>query len=247
MESIGSIILKFLSLFSFGLGLLCSAYLFYEWLKHRRVHAFPLFWSVGLLIFNIFNVPTVWANIKPPINISDWIGFYTLTIPLVFLGWILIYIGVIHVRSLSEKHRLAERLFFGWFLASLIFYYFRFSLEPPKGYILSFVGIMVFFLPIHILALISLWRWLRAKGKYIDRRIRAGIAVMIVALIVSVIRYFITINSLINYPPKYWFLSIISFDMVFILRNVVVVLLASGFFLVHKYYFFEDSKDETAL
>lgn len=151
--------------------------------------------STGLLLLYIFQIPNILVNLGGIINLSDWTEFFTLTVPLAFLGWVLVYLGVIKMRFSDGKQISARSLFFFylWILASFIFYSFRFS-SDTVGKLLSLIGIWVFFIAINALILSVLWRWFKKERL-------AGIIVMAGAIILSIARYLI-----IMFKPKISFL-----------------------------------------
>lgn len=237
MISVNWSIMSFLSLTGLTFGLLCSLFLFYEWLKHRREQTFSLLWSIGLTLFYIFLIPFIQVNFGETIVLTDWNNFFISTVPLVFLGWILVYSGITQIKSsiTGEKSTKLTVFLSLWVLASLIFYYLRFSLVE-YGKLLSIIGILIFFIAIHILILYALWNWFKIERWKKINGLNAGIVFIAGAIIVSVVRYLLILDSLVQFPQAFWFLSVVSLDVVFILRSVIIILLTMGFFLVHKYY-----------
>ncbi len=230
-------LVNLLSIFGLALGLSCSLYLFYEWLKHDRKQAHFLLWSVGLLFFYIFQIPFIRVNLGNSIILLDWMSFFTITVSLVFLGWVLVYWGIVSIKSYLKEREptVFPLLLLFWVIASFIFYYFRFSLVE-YGKTLSIIGFLIFFIPIHAFILFSLLNWLRVEYLQKPIRVKIGILVIIVAVIISIARYLIVLSSLMQLPRIFWFLSAMSFDFISILRSVVIILMTIGFFLVHRHY-----------
>ena len=92
-------IISFLGFTGLALGLLCSLFLFYVWLKHRREQTFLLLWSIGLTLFYIFLIPFVRANFSETIVLANWNNFFISTVPLIFLGWVFVYSGITQITS----------------------------------------------------------------------------------------------------------------------------------------------------
>ena len=228
---------SFLSLTGLAFGLCCSLFLFYEWLKHRREQRFLLLWSISLTLFYIFLIPFIQVNFGETIVLADWNNFFISTIPLIFLGWVFFYSGIIQIKTSTtgEKSTKLTVLLSFWVLASFIFYSFRFS-SIEYGKLLSIIGIFIFFIAIHIFILYALWNWFKLERWKKIRGLNTGIIFIAGAITVSIARYLLVLNSLTRLPRDFWFLSIASFDIVFILRSVVVILLAIGIVLVHKHY-----------
>lgn len=228
---------NFLGFLGLVLGLLCSVYLFGEWLKHHRKQTYILLWSISLVAFYVFLIPFIQVKFGETITLTDWTIFFIPTIPFIFLGWVLVYWGITQIRSsITGKKSAKLKIFlFNWVLASLIFYFFRFS-STEHGQLLSIVGILIFFIAIHIFILSALWGWFKTERWQKNMQVNAGIIFIAGATVVSIVRYLFILKTLIRLPQDFWFLSIAPFDIVFILRSVVVILLAIGFVLVHKYY-----------
>lgn len=227
----------YLSISGLVVGLGFSIYLFYEWLKHRRKQPHLLLWAVGLALFYIFLIPFILANFGESIILTEWINFLTYTIPLIFLGWVFVYWGIAQMKfsatgTKSPKLTISLTL---WVIASFIFYYFRFS-STEYGKVLSIIGILAFFITIHILILSALRKWFKAERRQKNMLIDVGIIFITVAIVFSIVRYLIVLSRLIQLPQAFYFLSIANFDIVFILRSIVIILLAIGFVLVCKCY-----------
>jgi len=225
---------NYVSLAGVVLGFMCSAYLLYDWLKHKRTQPHVFLWAISLVLFYVFLIPFIPAHFGEGIVLSEWQEFFSFTVPLIFLGWVFVYWGIEQARSGVQS--LTPPIFLVvWVVTSFIFYAFRFAPTPYEK-TLSIIGIVVFFLAIHILTLIALWRWAQAeRGR--DHKLlqsKTGIAVIAVAIIISIARYLIILAGLIKLPQGLWVLTIANLDLGFILRSVVVVLLAIGFVLVHQ-------------
>ena len=234
-------ITELLAIAGFALGLICSLYLFYVWLRYHREQIHILFWSVALALFYVFLIPFIWVNLGETIVLAKWTNFFISTIPVIFLGWAFIYWGIVRVKSnLSQRQLIRFSLLLSfWVLLSFIFYSIRFSLVK-YGHLLSVAGIVLFFITINILILFALWDWFKRLRQQGSMREKTGVIFITSAIIVSIARYLIILNDLVTLPHVFWFLSVASFDIVFILRSVVIILLAIGFILAHKHRFFEE-------
>lgn len=220
----------YLSLAGVVFGFACSAYLFYDWLKHGRSQPHVFLWAIGLVFFYPFLLPFVAAKFTESIVLSEWSVFFSATVPLVFLGWAFIYWGILQAKSKSQLLKPPIFLVL-WIVTSFIFYVFRF-IPTPFEKILSIVGIVVFFLAIHFLILWTLWGWFRTAQQEAEHFWKkAGILVLATATILSIARYLMILEGLLNFPQGFWFLTIATFDIGFILRSVVVILLAVGFLI----------------
>ncbi|OHA76158.1 MAG: hypothetical protein A3H01_00160 [Candidatus Wildermuthbacteria bacterium RIFCSPLOWO2_12_FULL_40_9] len=153
---------ELLAIAGFALGLICSLFLFYVWIKYHRNRSHILLWSGGLTLFYIFLIPFIWANLGINVVLDKWTNFFIFTIPLIFLGWVLVYLGIIRVKlPLARKiPTIYYSLLFFWVLSSFFFYAIRFY---SSGYqqLLSIIGIAVFFIAIHILILLALLDWIK--------------------------------------------------------------------------------------
>lgn len=226
---------NFLSLVGVGFGLICSAYLVYDWFYHRRTQTHILLWAIGLALFYVFLIPFIPVKFGQSIFLDKWADFFSSAIPLVFLGWVFIYWGIVRMRLFARGEASAKLPLpiVLWVIASLIFYAIRFS-PTPYGKALSIIGIVIFFLAIHTLILIALWKWFGAEWAGGDRRTKVGIITLFLAVVLSIVRYLVIAADLTRLPQDFWFLAIADFDIGFILRSAVIVLLAVGFMLVHR-------------
>ena len=228
---------NYLSLASVGFGLVCSIYFVYDWLRHRREQTHTLLFAIGLALFYVFLIPFICVEFGGNIILTEWFNFFNLTVPSIFLGWAFVYWGIVRMKSPATEKVPTKflSLLFLWVLVAFIFYAFRFS---PTEYekILSVIGIVFFFLAIHVFILRALWEWFRAEQKQRNAQMNAGIAVIAIAIILSIVRYLLILSGLMRLPQGFWFLTVADFDLGFILRSVVVILLAVGFFIAHKHY-----------
>lgn len=237
ISSINWSVENFFGLFALTMGLLCSIYFFYEWVRHYRKQNYLLLWSISLALFYVFLIPFIQIKFSEIIILTDWTNFFIPTVPFIFLGWVLIYWTITQIKS-SVTDRKSARLkvfLLFWVLASFIFYFFRFS-STENGKLLSIIGLLIFFITIHVFILSALWKLFKTERWQKNMRVNAGIIFIASAIIISIVRYLFLLNSLMRLPGDFWFLSIASFDFVFILRSVVVILLTIGFVLIHKHY-----------
>ena len=190
-----------------------------------------------MAFFYVFLIPFVQVKFGETIILTNWTNFFIPTIPFIFLGWVLVYWGINQIKSsiTGEKSAKLKIFLLLWVLGSFIFYFFRFS-STEQGQLLSIIGILIFFITIHIFILSALWKWFKTERWQKNMRVNAGIIFIAGATFISIARYLLILKSLIRLPRDLWFLSIASFDIVFILRSVIVVLLTIGFVLVHKHY-----------
>lgn len=159
--------------------------------------------------------------------------FYSVSVPLIFLGWIFVYLGILEINPVENKRKIYKILGV-WFLASFFAHLFQFFTENSYNNLIPRFSVSLTLIPINILILISLIRWFK---KDLDKGFltSVGIATMILAMAISVFRYLLVLRMLVNYQPSLWFLSLISNDAISLLRSVVVIVLTVGAVLVHRY------------
>lgn len=231
---------NYLGLFGLGVSFVASSYLLYYWFKHHKRQAPIFLWAISGVLFYVFLIPFISVNFHGTIVIAEMFSFFILTIPLVFLGWVLVYWCIVQMKSAATGIRSTKLTIFLtlWVLASFIFYAFRFSSEE-YGKFLSIIGILAFFITIHVLILHALWKWFKAERRPRNMWVGMGILFIAGAIILSIVRYLMILNDLVQLPQTFWFLAIASFDMVFILRSMVIILLAIGFIMVYRHYLFK--------
>lgn len=227
--------LFYFSITTLIVGTLGSLYLLYEWLKHKRRHKFYVFWSVGLFILYLFQIPFILVNSGFHLTVTDFNAFYSVAFPLTFLGLILIYLGIRSVSPPRNPKRLKLYLFF-WFVLSLLVFSFYFIVRSGyvEDYTIQFLVIFLFFIPTYFLNLFALSRWFKRKDLHKTKLASFGIIIMMLGIFSGLLQAIIAIPKILAYPPQFWFLALTEFKLLFFLQSLGVLLLLFGFLLVHR-------------
>lgn len=226
----------YLSLVGLGLGISASVYLFLDWLFHKRKQFHVLLWSLAIICFYIFLTPFILVEFGVGITLPDWLTFLTNTVPLIFVGWVFVYWGIVKTSAdiTREKIRHLKSILVLWSILAFVFYAVRFSMtQYARG--LSVMGIAIFFLAIHFMILRTTYKLFTiSRGIRQKMRMAWGTGLIAAATLISTYRYFVVMNDLANLPKELWFISISSFDNNFALRGLIVVFLATGFVLIQN-------------
>ncbi|GEM_PF-6113275 len=227
-------------LFSFYLSLgvllfavVTAVYFFQEWYVHHQHHPFFLYWAVGSLLLYLLQVPVILANLGVNFSLSQFSGFYGLTIPLSFGGFLLIYLGTLQAsgRPFTAQQRLWATL---WFAACLVAsaYFFvlkRGELTSHFAFHLSNFG---FFLPVYLLQAVAAARWFVAlKGRGASARV--GVGLLALAGLVAIVARGLLFARVLAYPPNLWFFAIVDFESLFLMRLLGLALLLMSFLFIH--------------
>src|SRR3989344_4401053 len=147
------------------LGVVVGFYLILEWFRHGRRHHFPLFWAIGLFLFYWFQIPFILANAGVRFTVTDFNLFYALTLPTIFGGLMLIYLGVLSILQPPNAKKIKFWLSV-WSMACILFFFYYLVI---KGGIIDnhssvFIVNLLFFVPARLLILLVLWKWLRLQS-----------------------------------------------------------------------------------
>ena len=223
----------YFSLVTLVIGVIGGLYLFIHWLRHRK-HKFSLLWAIGLFLLYWFQVPFILANAGVRFTVTNFNLFYSITLPLVFLGTILIYLGILSVSPFKNQKRVNLYLFLWFVLSALVFaYYFIFQVGYSTR-LFQFGPTLVFFLPLYLLILSALWRWYRRQDFSKTKSTSIGLIAITLSILLKIGGSLIAISRMLAYPPEFWFIALTDFDTLFFLEALNTLLLLTGFFLVHK-------------
>ena len=232
---IGKILLSSSAL---ALGVLASVYFFIGWRKHQdRQHARALLlWALALFLMYWFQVPAIFFSIRNVIVVTDFNLFFALTFPITLLALVFIYLGILQI----SKIRLGKKkkyIFALWLLSAVLFFTYHFTANQGviETYSLPLIGNILFYLPIRILIIFVLARWLfTSKIKNIYGIL--GATGIIAESLFGISRNFFIIKNVLTYPPELWYATISSSKFFFITQTMSIILLVFGFFFLHFYY-----------
>ncbi|OGZ61004.1 MAG: hypothetical protein A2919_00700 [Candidatus Spechtbacteria bacterium RIFCSPLOWO2_01_FULL_43_12] len=219
---------------AFVLGLLASMYLFAEWVRyHRRPH-FSLYWALALFLMYWFQVPVILSNLGKTIVQSEFNFFFAITFPITFVALVFIYLGVLD--AIKFQMRPITKLLFGaWVISALIFFVQQFIVQDGviQNHVLPLVGNIAFYGPIRTLIILTLVFWLRnTKNKALYGIL--GALAIIGESVIGLVRNFLIIKNVIQYPPEFWYIVLSGLDIFFILQTASIILLVAGFTLFTK-------------
>src|SRR3989344_9141132 len=120
---------------AFVLGLLVSAYLFIEWLRHHRRPWFLIYWALALFLMYWFQVPVILTNLGRTTTITAFNFFFAVTFPVTFLALALIFLGVLDALNIQMSRR-KKWLFLAWFVSAMAFFAYHFIVR--KGVIQTY-------------------------------------------------------------------------------------------------------------
>lgn len=225
------------------LGVVIGLYLLLEWFRHGRQYKFPLYWAIGLFLFYWFQIPFILANAGVRFTVTDFNLFYALTLPTIFGGLMLIYLGILSILQPPNAKKIKFWLSV-WFVACILFFFYYLVI---KGGVIDnhssvFVVNLLFFVPARLLILFALFKWLRLQSWQKTKATILGIVLMISWAVMGIAGNVFAIKRLLAYPPQFWFIALTEFKLMFLLQSVSMLLLIIGFLFVHKNCF-RNSKD----
>jgi len=219
-----------------ALGVAASVYLFVWWIRHRKEGGkrFVLFWALSLFFFYWFQVPAILVGFGRTITVTDFNFFFALTFPITFLALILIFLGILGATGLRISGR-KYALFFAWFGAAIAFFADQFIVGEGiiQTYSLPLVGNIIFYLPIRIMIIILLARWLFRQESKTTFGVLGSVSI-IAESVLGLTRNFIVIKNVLAYPPQFWYPAMTSSNFFLITQAVSVILLALGFYFFHR-------------
>ena len=229
--------LIFFPLLAFLLGVFVSIFLFIDWLRHGRRPWFLLLWAVALFLFYWFQVPVVLTNLGVVIVVANFNLFFALTFPITFLSLILIFLGVLEITKTPIGKWVKGALVL-WLLSSIIFFVWQFVANEGiiKTYSLPLVGNLVFYLPIRILIIGTLLRWLLKTGTKTILGYLGAIGV-IGESVLGIVRNVLILKSVLFYPPEFWYVVLSGLKIFFMLQTFSIFLISFGFLFLHRMYY----------
>lgn len=222
------------SLFVLASGPVAGFFLLFEWLRHKRKDAFILAWSLGLFLLDWFQIPIILFEARREFVYSQFNSLFSISVPLSFLGFLLIYLGIRAVTHAPVKKIVYAWLFL-WFLAALIFYGLQYWSSDAIQSRPSLLASMAFFLvPVQLLNFSALLAGYRNKNWLTTTRARWGLVALLASVLVSLARYAFYIDKVMLYPPAFALLLIWSSRFYLSTQMCGILLLVAGFLLVHK-------------
>lgn len=224
----------FLSVGGLILGTLGCAYLIFEYLRHGKTAKFLLFWAIGTLLLFWFRIPIIMLNAGVKFFFSTFDIFLAVTFPMAMVGLILLIRGAQLIYA--ELNRKETNKFLNiWMVLTVIFFGLMFiegTLLQAKAAFL--VANLFLFLPVRLILLYSIFRWLSGWWKSVDNFFRTGIIMMAASAVIGAFQHIIAVPRIFAGPTELWFLSIGGFEATFILEIAGMMLLLVGIFLVHR-------------
>jgi len=215
-------------------GPAAGLFLLFEWFRHQRKFAFMLSWSLGLFLLDWFQIPTALFGARDQIVYSQFNSLFSISVPLSFLGFLLIYLGIRAVTHAPVK-KVTHAWFFLWFLAALIFYGLQYwgasAIQSRLGLLAS---VAFFLVPVQLLNFLALWAGYQNKNWLATKLARWGLAALMGAVVVSLARYAFYVDKVILYPPAFALLFIRSSSFYLFTQMLGIVLLVAGFLLIHR-------------
>ncbi|MDE2226367.1 MAG: hypothetical protein KGJ89_00180 [Patescibacteria group bacterium] len=216
-----------------AIGVIACFFFFIEWLKHKH-HKFLLYWSLGFLGIYWFQIPAILFHAGASFTLSDFNLFYSISFPLAFIGLVAIYKGIRSVGFLKPGWIKNYHLWIWMILSLAVFgtYVYLFG-SAPDNYVIEFLVVFLFFLPVYFLNMYGLIQWKRDWKAVATKTINAGIVLMFVGLLIGLSENFLALRQILMYPPQFWFLAVASSRVMYLLQSVGMVFMITGFFFTH--------------
>ncbi|MBI2035589.1 MAG: hypothetical protein HYT12_02810 [Candidatus Liptonbacteria bacterium] len=229
------ILLPFLAL---ALGVISSIYFLVWWWRHRHErHARAyIHWSLSLFLFYWFQVPAILIGLGRAIIVTDFNLFFALTFPITFLALMFIYLGVVRMSgfkiSKSKKTVLAI-----WFVAATAFFAYQFIWHKGiiQTYILPLGGNIVFYIPMRILIVLTVFRLFFQKDIKKTLLFFGSLGIIGESVLGLARNVFIIVNVL-KYPPQAWYTVIAGSKFFFVTQTMSILFLVFGFYFLHRAY-----------
>ena len=220
-----------------ALGVLVSVYLFVDWLRHGRRPRFLLCWALALFLMYWFQVPVILTNLGKVITVTDFNFFFALTLPVTFLALMLIFLGVVEFIGLRLRTGTKIALFL-WFLSSVLFFAYQFILNEGiiKTYAMPLAGNLAFYLPLRIVIIAVLVRWLFGPAPKALFEV-IGVCRIMGESALGIVRNLLVLETILAYPPEFWYLALTELRIFFILQTFSVIAVALGFFFFHRIHY----------
>src|SRR3989344_5323097 len=219
-------------------GLISSAYLLVSWYRDKERPRFLLLWAAGLFLMYWFQIPVILTNSGRAVTVTSFNLFFALTLPIVWIAIFCLFMGSIAVLG----HRLKGRqkvAICAWFLAAVIFFAYHFITRKGviSTYSLPIVGNLIFYLPLYILIIATFLKKMVRFSFDTTWRFFLGAACVMSASILGIVRNFIVIKNILEFPPEFWFLVLTGQKIFFMLQTTSIILLVAGFTLLHRWYY----------
>lgn len=222
------------SFFLLASGSLAGLFLLFEWFRHKRKYAFMLAWALGLFLLDWFQIPTALSEAHEQIVYTHSSVLFAISIPLSFLGFLLIYLGIRAVTH-APVRKITYAWFFLWFLAALVFYGLQYWDGQAIGSRFGLLASMALFLiPVQILNLRALWAGFRNRNALTTKLSRWGLVVLMTSVVVALARYVFYLDRVTLYPPAFALLFIRSSFFYLATQMLGIALLVVGFLLIHR-------------
>jgi len=232
--AIGKILLPSLAL---ALGIFASIYFVFWWWRHRRrdeAHARSLlFWAMGLFLMYWFQVPAILVGLGKTVTVTDFNLFFALTLPITFLALMLFYFGILQISKI-DLGRNKKIFLFAWFVFAVAFFAYYFITEKGiiNTYVLPLVGNILFYLPIRLLIIVAV---IRSLFHSVIKNIYGilGVIGIVIESILGLMRNFFVIETVLDYPPSFWYLAMSGSKFFFVTQTLSIILLVFGFYFLH--------------
>lgn len=227
--------LFFITILTLVSGFLGGFFLLLEWLRHYRKHFFIFAWACALFLLNWFQIPSVLATMGVKITYPDFNMLFLWSTQFNFLAYLLIYFGIRSFSCNPVKKISSYLVLAGWFIAGLAYYHLLYSggriMQSPWELV---VGMILFFIPVHILILKLLFGTCLNKNRETSNRSRLGIRLLIVSSLLALGRFLFVIYCASIYPPSS-ILPLARANPFYInTQTFGVIALVIGFALLHK-------------
>jgi len=183
-----------------------------------------------------FQVPLILTSMGRVVTVTDFNFFFAITFPITFLALILVYAGICDILGIHFKPR-TNKLFIGWFVFAVLFFSYHFIVNAGiiKTYALPLGGNIFFYPLIRTLIILTLLKWLVRPGVKTAVGVM-GAMILVAESVIGLYRNFLVVKTVLAYPPAFWYLAMAELKIFFTLQTVSVILLAAGFFFLHRMY-----------
>ena len=228
-------LISYFPFWTFLISLASGYYFLVQWLINRQRYLF--YWSMGLFSFIWFQIPFILNHLNVRMVLTDFYPFFSFSFPMTFVGFVFVYLGVAY---LSKKIDWSKMLiyFVSWFILCLSVYGFCFIVKggTNMSYFMITASNILFFLPIRLLTLFTLWRWIRGENSSRIKPILPGIIVIIIACLEGLVNHIASVFQMLSYPPDLWYIALLNSKSLFSMEMAGFLLLISGFYLVQINY-----------
>lgn len=222
-----------------------SVFLLYIWTKEPKRYSLLVF-AIGLFIGHLFCVPFIIAGLKVGFTITDLNFFYFASFPLSFLGWIFIYAGIFIISPLKYTRGMTF-YFLLWFIFSIILSFYLFIVQGGifTGRFFQIMPLLLFFIPIQLLGVYTICKWMRTKNSCKGVICKIGMAMLIAVLLACFLQLTLAAQCVFNYPPHFWFFALYSCDTIFVIAFFKVLFVLLGFLIFERIYQLKRTSDKS--